>query len=253
MKNSKIIIDSKNFEKEDLSNKNNNFTLINKSSFINCNLKKALFKESQIYDVTFKDCDLQGANFSSSNFKNTQFINCNMKKTVFNSSRFINLNLTQNDCADLKCRGSQFKNSKFKKNQFLNSDLNRTFFENSEFDTVKFVGCKMFMFFCLNVVMKNIYIDRSNLTLAKFINCKKIDSEITPSCKVLCIFEKDVNTRSNFPSSPGLALTPKIVIISPKVKLSIKSACCLHPLIQTCPLSSSTNISESCIFSPLFV
>ena len=48
------------------------------------------------------------------------------------------------------------------------------------------------MFICFAVVIENVIFEFSNLTLSKFINCKKINSPFLEGNKLLCMYEKNV-------------------------------------------------------------
>ena len=54
MKKAKHSFDNKSFDHENLSDKILNFSLINKTCFKDCIISNTLFKESQIFDSTFK-------------------------------------------------------------------------------------------------------------------------------------------------------------------------------------------------------
>ena len=151
---------------------------------------RSLFKESQIFETLFENCNLSGVNFQSCTFKNVKFINCNLDKSVFNSSTFQNFEINNSSCNYLQARGTHFKEVSFSNNIFLSCDLNRSIFESGNFENIKFEDCKMFMFFCYKILMNKTNYKNSNLTLAKLINCKKIESNFEESNKMLCFFEK---------------------------------------------------------------
>jgi uncharacterized protein YjbI with pentapeptide repeats len=191
MKKAKFIINNKIMKNENLSDKIKNFSFINKSKFFNCDFSKTLFKESQIFEVEFENCNLNKVNFQSCTFKDVKFINCNLDESIYNSSTFQNLEINKSSCKALQARGTLFKNTNFFQNEFYNCDLNRSIFESGKFTNLNFKKCKMFMFFCYKISMEKVNFEESNLTLAKLINCQKIDSYFNKNNKMLCFFEKN--------------------------------------------------------------
>ena len=53
------------------------------------------------------------------------------------------------------------------------------------------LNCKMFMFFCAQVNLDTVSFKDCNLTLSKFINCKKINTDFSGNNKILSLYQKN--------------------------------------------------------------
>ena len=119
-----------------------------------------------------------------------------MNNSVFNSTKLEKILIKNSKCDQLQARGTHFKDVNLSNNNFTKCDLNRSTFESGKFINLNFQECKMFMFFCFKIFFQEVNFKSSNLTLAKIINCEKINTSFNRNNKMLCFFEKN-DTRFN--------------------------------------------------------
>jgi len=190
-KKSKHIFEDKVYKDENFKEAVKNFSFISKCKFINCDFTFANFKEAKVFETEFENCNFYKTHWDASGFKDVIFKNCTLDGTFYSSSKFINSHFKESYINSVKFRGTHFKESLLENIEILKSEMSRSIFENSKLNKITFSKCKMFMFMCLNANLSDVEFKDSNLTLSKFLDCKKKNTVINETNKQLCMFIKN--------------------------------------------------------------
>ncbi|MFA7274052.1 MAG: pentapeptide repeat-containing protein [Crocinitomicaceae bacterium] len=129
-----------NWEKVDFSGLKNlqkNFSYSNVKScrFIQSDLARLLFKNTNFDGCDFSESDVSKSTFQKSNLANNSFKNCLLNDVQFTGTYVYGCDMTGADFSDL-----QFVNGGFEKNTVAKAQWKRTFFEGTKIANIVFEG-----------------------------------------------------------------------------------------------------------------
>jgi uncharacterized protein YjbI with pentapeptide repeats len=67
--------------------------LLVRVEFVNCRMSEVDFSQTNIHDVSFKDCKLNGAIFHKADLRRVEFIDCDLSDVDFSMARRIDVKL----------------------------------------------------------------------------------------------------------------------------------------------------------------
>jgi uncharacterized protein YjbI with pentapeptide repeats len=143
----KMIIEGKNFEREDFSEK-----VLPKGEYEHCKFINCNFSNSDLTGIIFSECEFKGCNMSMAKLVNTaftdaKFTDCKLLGLHFNNCKeflfsvyFENCILNFSTFFKRNLKKTKFKNSSIQDVDFSEADLSSAQFENCDLARTSFVN-----------------------------------------------------------------------------------------------------------------
>lgn len=145
----RIILDEKEFEKQDYSTTELVGDEFSCCTFSNCNFSSGSLSNKEFIDCVFDNCNLSNIRLKNTDLKNVRFINCkligidfgscskflfsvNFSKCQLNYSSFVNMDIKRTIFSECIIKEANFAESNLTEVAFLNCDLLRTIFEMTD-------------------------------------------------------------------------------------------------------------------------